>query len=154
MKNRPGDPPEALWRRLGCPRGPRGDFGSEKLFLWNPPTPYPHAICDTFVGLDLPVKNKRKKRTCDPIAICEGLATSGKKRLVRWTPPGPSQGIHFWCFFWCENSLLFWLISGSILEWCWDHFPIQNEPKNESEAKKACFWKWVFRVSESSIFKV
>ena len=32
--HRPADPLEALWRRLGCPRGSRGEFGSEKLVRW------------------------------------------------------------------------------------------------------------------------
>ena len=37
VKNRPGDLLEALWRLLGCPRGPRLNFGSEKLVRWTPP---------------------------------------------------------------------------------------------------------------------
>ena len=39
VKNRPGDLLEALWRLLGCPRGPRPNFGSEKLVRWTPPGP-------------------------------------------------------------------------------------------------------------------
>ena len=46
--NRPGDPLEALWRRLGCPRGPRGDFGSEKLVRWTPLDPLRGLILGVF----------------------------------------------------------------------------------------------------------
>ena len=35
-KNRPGDPLEALWRWVGCPRGPRPNFASENLVRWTP----------------------------------------------------------------------------------------------------------------------
>ena len=37
VKNRPGDLLDALWRPLGCPGGPRVNFGSEKLVRWTPP---------------------------------------------------------------------------------------------------------------------
>ena len=46
--DRPGDPLEALWRRLGCPRGPRGEFGSEKLVRWTPPGPLMGLIVCVF----------------------------------------------------------------------------------------------------------
>ena len=59
FKNRPGDPPEALWRRLGCPRGPRGDFGSEKLFLWTPP----HALSTRYLRYFRRVGPSCKKQT-------------------------------------------------------------------------------------------
>jgi hypothetical protein len=36
-RNRPGDLVGTLWTRLGCPRGPRSSFGSEKLVRWTPP---------------------------------------------------------------------------------------------------------------------
>ena len=57
VKNRPGDLLEALWRRLGCPRGPRLNFGSEQL--------------------------------------------------VRWTPPGLPDGVHFSICFQCNTHLIF-----------------------------------------------
>ncbi len=52
---------DALWRPLGCPRGPRLNFGSE--------------------------------------------------RLVRWTPPGPPDGVLFSTFFQCKIHLIFYWIS-------------------------------------------
>ena len=61
VKNRPGDLLEALWRLLGCPKGSRLNFGSEKL--------------------------------------------------VRWTPPGPPDGVHFSTFFQCKIHLIFHWIS-------------------------------------------
>ena len=39
FKNRPGDLLEALWRPLGCPRGPKLNVGSEKLVRWTAPGP-------------------------------------------------------------------------------------------------------------------
>ena len=43
-KNRPGDVLEALWRPLGCPRGPRLNLGSEKLVRWTPLDPQMGSI--------------------------------------------------------------------------------------------------------------
>ena len=84
VKNRPGDLLMALWRPLGCPRGPRLNFGSEKL--------------------------------------------------VRWTPPGPPDGIHFSSFFQCKIHLIFllvfWMHFGRILYPFWRPKCIQNGVRN------------------------
>ena len=53
VKNRPGDLVEALWRPLGCPRGPRLNLGSEQLVRWTPLDPLMGSISHDFVNAKL-----------------------------------------------------------------------------------------------------
>ena len=89
IKNLPGDLLEALWRILGCPRGPRLNFGSEKL--------------------------------------------------VRWTPPGPPDGIDFSTFVQCKIRLILCWFFGCILEGFGIHFGGQNASKMGSEMENVYF---------------
>ena len=89
VRSRPRDLLGALWRPLGCPRGPRLNFGSEKL--------------------------------------------------VRWTPPGPPDGVHFSTFFQCKIHLIFCWFFGCILEGFCIHFGRQNASKMGSEMENVCF---------------
>ena len=103
-KNRPGDLLEALWRPLGCPRGPRLNFGSEKL--------------------------------------------------VRWTPPGPPDGVHFSTCFQCKIHLIFCSIIGCIFWRFGIHVGGQNASKMGSEMEYVWLGCGACRGSQRLIWEV
>ena len=63
----------------------------------------------------------------------------GSEKLVRWTPPGPPDGVHFSTFFQCTIHLIFCWFFGCILEGFGIHFGGQNASKMGSEMENVCF---------------
>ena len=112
VKNRPGDFREALWRPLGCPGGPRLNFGSEKLVRWTPPglpdgvhfsTCFQCKIHQTFSDFDKKVDECRRISQCCKIRkIRRQRKQPIKLRVSRNSPTGKIAFLHL--FLWHKSS--------------------------------------------------
>ena len=144
--NRSGDLLETLWRLLGCPRGPRPNFGSEKLVRWTPPGP-PDGVnfsffflmqnsLDFFVWSQLPAAITRSgpgedgfPRTGRRIDLSSFLFPFGSILGSLFYPFCMRFSFNFFIDFDSISILLhvFWLESGSLLASFWVSFPCVGE---------------------------